>query len=118
MPGKLTTHVLDTGHGKPASGLKIELCKIEREGTATLKTVVTNVEGRTDEPLLEGDDLLVGVYEIVFHVGEYFAHLYGDVTRPRFLDKVPVRFGVSDHNANYHIPLIVSRFGYSTYRGS
>jgi 5-hydroxyisourate hydrolase len=68
--------------------------------------------------LLEGDDLLVGVYELVFHVGEYFAHLYGDTARPRFLDTVPVRFGISDHNMNYHVPLLLSRFGYTTYRGS
>jgi 5-hydroxyisourate hydrolase len=118
MPGRLTTHVLDTAHGKPAAGMKIDLCKIERAGTATLKTVATNAEGRTDEPLLEGDDLLVGVYELVFHVGEYFAHLGGDTVRPRFLDLVPVRFGISDHNSTYHIPLLVSRFSYSTYRGS
>ncbi len=118
MPGKLTTHVLDTAHGRPAAGMKIELCKIEREGTATLASVVTNADGRTDGPLLEGDDLLVGVYELVFHVGEYFAHQGGDTVRPRFLDKVPVRFGIADHNANYHVPLLVSRFAYSTYRGS
>jgi 5-hydroxyisourate hydrolase len=118
MPGRLTTHVLDTAHGKPAAGLKIDLCKIEREGTATLNTVVTNPDGRTDEPLLEGADLLVGVYELVFHVGDYFAHIGGDTTRPRFLDRVPVRFGIADHNGHYHIPLIVSRFGYTTYRGS
>ena len=119
MPtGKLTTHVLDTAHGKPAAGMTIELCKIERLGTATLKTVVTNKDGRTDEPLLEGDDLLVGVYELVFHVGEYFAHQGGDTVRPRFLDKVPIRFGIADHDAHYHVPLLCSRFAYSTYRGS
>lgn len=118
MPGRLTTHVLDTAHGKPAAGLTIDLCKIERAGTATLKTVTTNADGRTDAPLLEGDDLLVGVYELVFHVGDYFAHLAGDAVRPRFLDLVPVRFGIADHDANYHIPLLVSRFSYSTYRGS
>jgi 5-hydroxyisourate hydrolase len=118
MPGRLTTHVLDTAHGTPAAGMKIELCKIERAGTATLKAVVTNADGRTDEPLLEGDDLLVGMYELVFHVGDYFAHQGGDSVRPRFLDKVPVRFGVADHNAHYHVPLLTSRFGYSTYRGS
>ena len=119
MPtGKLTTHVLDTAHGKPAAGMTIELCKIERLGTATLKTVVTNKDGRTDEPLLAGDDLLVGVYELVFHVGEYFAHQGGDTVRPRFLDKVPIRFGIADHDAHYHVPLLTSRFAYSTYRGS
>ena len=119
MPaGLLTTHVLDTAHGRPAAGMTIELCKIERLGTATLKTIVTNMDGRTDEPLLAGDDLLVGVYELVFHVGEYFAHQGGDTVRPRFLDKVPIRFGVADHDAHYHVPLLCSRFAYSTYRGS
>lgn len=118
MPGRLTTHVLDTAHGKPAAGLKIELNKIERAGTAELKSVTTNSDGRTDSPLLEGDDLLVGTYELVFHVGDYFAHLFGDVAHPRFLDRVPVRFGIADRNANYHVPLLVSRFSYSTYRGS
>jgi 5-hydroxyisourate hydrolase len=118
MPGRLTTHVLDTAHGKPAAGMKIDLCKVERAGTATLKTVTTNADGRTDDPLLEADDMLVGVYELVFHVGAYFAHLGGDVVRPRFLDLVPIRFGIANHDAHYHVPLLVSRFAYSTYRGS
>jgi 5-hydroxyisourate hydrolase len=119
MPtGKLTTHVLDTAHGRPAAGMTIELCKIERAGTAALKTVVTNNDGRTDEPLLVGDDLLVGTYELVFHVGAYFAGQGGDTVRPRFLDKVPVRFGIADRDAHYHVPLLCSRFAYSTYRGS
>jgi 5-hydroxyisourate hydrolase len=118
MPGKLTTHVLDTAHGKPAAGMTIDLCKIERAGTAVLKSVTTNSEGRIDQPLLEGDDLLVGTYELVFHVGDYFAHIGGDTARPRFLDLVPVRFGISDRHAHYHVPLLVSRFAYSTYRGS
>ena len=110
MPGKLTTHVLDTTHGKPASGMTIELCKIERAGTATLKTVVTNADGRTDEPLLAL--LEQGEYELRFAVGDYFG---GD---ERFLDGVPVRFGIADHDAHYHVPLLTSRFAYSTYRGS
>jgi 5-hydroxyisourate hydrolase len=118
MPGKLTTHVLDTANGKPAVGMKIDLCKIERAGTAVLKTVTTNNDGRIDEALLEGADLLVGIYELVFHVGDYFAHISGDTTRPRFLDLVPIRIGIADHNAHYHVPLLVSRFSYSTYRGS
>jgi len=118
MSGKLTTHVLDTSHGKPAAGMKIDLGKHEREGMAILKTVVTNQDGRTDAPLLEGEDLLVGSYELIFHVGEYFAHYGGDVERPRFLDLVPVRFGISNHNASYHVPLLCSKYGYSSYRGS
>ena len=115
---KLTTHVLDTSHGKPAVGMKIDLGKHEREGMAILKSVVTNQEGRTDEPLLDGADMLVGNYELIFHVGEYFANLAGDVERPRFLDLVPVRFGISNHTANYHVPLLCSKWSYSTYRGS
>jgi 5-hydroxyisourate hydrolase len=118
MPGKLSTHVLDTAHGKPAAGMKIDLGKVEREGVALLKSVVANADGRTDEPLLEGDDLLVGMYELVFHVGEYFAHHAGDTERPRFLDLVPIRFGVANPNANYHVPLLCSKWSYSTYRGS
>lgn len=118
MPGQLTTHVLDTAHGKPAAGMKIDLCKQEREGLATLKTVVTNADGRTDEPLLDADHMHLGIYELHFHAGEYFAHIHGDSVRPRFLDLVPVRFGIADSNAKYHVPLLVSRFAYSTYRGS
>ena len=116
--GKLTTHVLDTTHGKPAGGMIIELYRVEREGPSLLKTVTTNADGRLDEPLLEGDDLLNGVYELVFHVGEFFAHQSGDPVRPRFLDLVPVRFGVSHPQTNYHVPLLCSRWAYSIYRGS
>lgn len=118
MPGQLTTHVLDTAHGKPAAGMKVDLCKFEREGTAVLKTVVTNADGRVDLPLLDATEIAVGMYELVFHVGDYFAHISGDSAKPRFLDQVPVRFGISDRHAHYHIPLLVSRFAYSTYRGS
>jgi 5-hydroxyisourate hydrolase len=119
MPaGKLTTHVLDTAHGRPAAGMTIELCRVERAGTVTLKTVLTNNDGRTDEPLLAGDELLVGTYELVFHVGDYFAQQGGDTVRPRFLDKVPVRFNIAERAAHYHVPLLCSRFAYSTYRGS
>jgi len=116
--GKLTTHVLDTTHGKPAAGMKIDFYRVEREGPCLLKTVTTNADGRCDEPLLEDADLLVGVYELVFHVGEYFAHHGGDLARPRFLDLVPVRFGIAQNQQNYHVPLLCSRWAYSTYRGS
>ena len=116
--GKLTTHVLDTTHGKAAGSMIIELYRVEREGPALLKTVKTNADGRTDEPLLEGEDFLGGVYELVFHVGEFFAMQSGDPVRPRFLDLVPVRFGVAQSQANYHIPLLCSRWSYSTYRGT
>ena len=101
--GKLTTHVLDTTHGKAAGAMIIELYRVEREGPALLKTVKTNADGRTDEPLLEGEDFLGGVYELVFHVGEFFAMQSGDPVRPRFLDLVPIRFGVAQLHEGVHL---------------
>lgn len=117
MSGLLTTHILDTAHGRPAAGLRIELSRIEGEYRRYLKTVVTNDDGRTGEPLLLRGELERGVYEIVFHVGGYFAGEPG-VPDPPFLDEVPVRFGVADPEAHYHVPLLVSPWSYSTYRGS
>ncbi len=114
MSGFLTTHVLDTAHGKPADGLGVELFRIENDERTLLKTVRTNAEGRTDEPLLSEDELETGLYEIVFYVGEYF----GEGGDPPFLDQVPVRFGVSNPDAHYHVPLLTSPWSYSTYRGS
>jgi 5-hydroxyisourate hydrolase len=117
MAGKLTTHVLDTAHGHPAVGMKIVLSKIESTGVAPIKTVFTNSDGRTDDALLEGNDLLVGTYELMFYVGDYYAK-YGEAESPRFLDVVPIRFGIANHDAKYHVPLLCSRWAYSTYRGS
>lgn len=114
MPGFLSTHVLDTASGRPAAGMELTLTRLTSEGRETLRTVRTNGDGRTDEPLLSGDAFTAGVYEIVFHVGEYF----GGVEEPAFLDLVPIRFGASDPQAHYHVPLLVSPFAYSTYRGS
>ncbi|WP_404402615.1 hydroxyisourate hydrolase [Pelagibacterium halotolerans] len=111
--GRLTTHVLDTANGHPARDMTIEL--LSGTGEA-IKSVVTNSDGRCDGPLLEGAALAVGAYELRFHVGDYFAGLDG--TPAAFLDVVPVRFIVSDPEAHYHVPLLVSPFGYSTYRGS
>ena len=105
--GKLSTHVLDLLHGRPAGGMTIEL----RSGGATLKTIVTNADGRTDAPLLVGDTLTAGEYELTFFVGDYF----GEKT---FLDRVPVRFRVAEASANYHVPLLCTPWAYSTYRGS
>lgn len=105
----LSTHVLDTSRGRPAAGMKIELWSQDR--SMLLKTVTTDRDGRTDEPLLTGDTMAVGTYELVFHVGEYF----GDRS---FLDQVPVRFTISDASAKYHVPLLVTPWAYSTYRGS
>ena len=105
----LSTHVLDTMRGMPAAKMKIELWNGDR--TALLKTVVTNSDGRTDAPLLSGPEMQSGDYELVFYVGDYFGER-------RFLDRVPVRFTISDASAKYHVPLLVSPWAYSTYRGS
>ena len=112
--GKLTTHVLDTSAGKPGAGLRIDLYRLAGEDRTALKTVHTNDDGRCDAPLLTGDDFGPGEYELVFHVGDYFK----GASSPAFLDKVPVRFGVSAAGQHYHVPLLISPFGYSTYRGS
>jgi 5-hydroxyisourate hydrolase len=114
--GKLTTHVLDIEKGRPAANLQIELWKIDRlSGARTLlKTVRTNQDGRTDSPLLTGEELMIGVYELVFAVGDYFDRS-SDLP---FLDLVPIRFGISDPETHYHVPLLASPWAYSTYRGS
>jgi 5-hydroxyisourate hydrolase len=98
MAGKLTTHVLDTALGKPAAG--------------------TNADGRIDAPLLEGAALKAGMYELEFHAGSYLCGLGADLPETLFLDVIPIRFGVSDAKAHYHVPLLISPYGYSTYRGS
>ena len=120
MGGRLTTHVLDTAHGCPASNVTIELWRLDVDGRqrTLLKTVRTNADGRTDAPLLVNDELTVGVYELVFAVGEYFAAQVVATATPAFLDRVPIRFGVADAHAHYHVPLLVSPWAYSTYRGS
>lgn len=119
MAGRLTTHVLDTAQGRPAAGVEIELWRLEPEGDgrALLRSVRTNADGRTDAPLLAGDELTAGVYELVFAVGAYFAGQPVAVAEPPFLDRVPVRFGIADPAAHYHVPLLVSPWAYSTYRG-
>ncbi len=119
MTGRLTTHVLDTARGRPAAGMTVEVWRLgpDGEGRTLLGTARTNVDGRVDEPLLTGGELTVGVYEIVFAVGDYFAA--GEpLPDPPFLDRVPVRFGVADPAAHYHVPLLASPWAYSTYRGS
>ena len=108
MSGRLTTHVLDTAHGRPAAGIPVELARLEGERREVLRSVTTNADGRTDAPLLE--DLQAGTYELVFAVGEHFGE--------GFLDQVPVRFTIADGDAHYHVPLLVSPWSYSTYRGS
>lgn len=117
MPGYLTTHVLDTGRGAPAAGLKIDLFRLEGEQRTHLKTVVTNSDGRTDAQILPEAEFAIGIYELVFHAGAYLDTCGTPAEEPRFLSEIPIRFGMSEA-AHYHVPLLLSPFGYSTYRGS
>ena len=126
MGAGLTTHVLDTARGHPAAHMGIELWRLKADGSRKLlKRVRTNAGGRTDEPMLSAGEIEAGVYELVFAVGEYFhaSKSKGEATpsespEPPFLGDVPVRFGISDATAHYHVPLLVSPWSYSTYRGS
>ena len=109
--GKLTTHVLDTAQGQPGAGIVVELYRLEGEAGTLVAKATTNRDGRTDAPLLEGENLRAGTYQLVFHVGAYF--------KPEgFLDAVPVRFKIADAGAHYHVPLLCSPWSYTTYRGS
>lgn len=117
MAGYLTTHVLDTARGCPAEGLKIELFRIEGETRTHLKTLVTNDDGRTDEQILPESEFALGQYELVFHAGDYLDATGTAPESPRFLDVIPLRFGMSEQS-HYHVPLLLSPFSYSTYRGS
>jgi 5-hydroxyisourate hydrolase len=116
--GKLSTHVLDTAHGKPAAGVHVQLFALQGEQRVLLKSDVTNGDGRCNGPLLEGDSLLPGLYELVFAAGDYFATMGVALAQPRFLDRVTIAFGVADAAQNYHVPLVVTPYSYSTYRGS
>lgn len=120
MTGRLTTHVLNTAQGCPATKITIELWRHNPEDGAyrLLKTVHTNADGRTEEPLLADKEMVVGMYELVFIVGAYFAAQMGTSTPLPFLDRIPVRFGIADASTQYHVPLLVSPWAYSTYRGS
>src|SRR5437762_298022 len=108
MPAKLSTHVLDTAHGRPAEGMKIELWSLADKKRKLLKTVRTNADGRTDEPLLSAEEMRIGEYELVFSVGDYFAEKNVSAPHERFLNRVPVRFGLADASGSYHVPLLVS----------
>lgn len=116
--GRLTTHVLDTAQGCPGEGIKIEIYRLGGGLRRLLKTVETNSDGRCDKPILEGDELVVGEYELVFHAGDYLQRQEVPALSPRFLDVIPLRFGVSDASQHYHVPLLLSPYAYSTYRGS
>ena len=118
MAAKLSTHVLDIAQGCPAQGVQIELWSLADETRKLLKTVRTNADGRTDQPLLAAEEMRAGRYELVFCVGDYFAGKGASGTHVRFLDRVPVQFGIADATASYHVPLLVSPWAYSTYRGS
>jgi 5-hydroxyisourate hydrolase len=116
--GWLSTHILDTARGVPAAGVKIMLYRISGNSHTKIAEVVTNADGRTDAPLLGGKEYRVGRYELVFCAGDYLRQT-GQVTgETLFLDEIPIRFGISDAAAHYHVPLLLSGFGYSTYRGS
>jgi 5-hydroxyisourate hydrolase len=117
MSGYLTTHVLDTARGCPAAGLRIDLYRIDGEARTHLKTVTTNADGRTDRQMLSSAEFQTGTYELIFHAGAYLDETGTPPESPRFLDLVPLRFGMSEA-AHYHVPLLLSPFGYSTYRGS
>lgn len=116
--GRLTTHILDTAHGRPGGGIVIHLYRIEDGQRRMLGQFRSNADGRCDAPLLEGDAFVVGTYELDFGVGDYFAAFGVALSQPRFLDVVTLRFGIADAGAHYHVPLLVSPFCYSTYRGS
>ena len=122
MAGYLTTHVLDTARGRPAAGMRVELFRLfdgAGEERSLLTATHTNAQGRTDAPLIEEGELSRGVYELVFGVGEYFAgQPETGSADPPFLDRVAIRFGVSDPAAHYHVPLLTSPWSYCTYRGS
>lgn len=118
MGAKLSTHVLDTAHGCPANGMKVELWSLDGEDRTLITTAKTNADGRTEIPLLDADEMKAGHYEIIFFVGDYFAARQTPMPKLRFLDQVPVRFGLVDAGASYHVPLLCSPWSYSTYRGS
>ena len=119
MAGKLTTHVLDTSSGLPAAGLRVDLVRMGAHGPAeAVASARTNADGRCDAPLLEGAAMVPGIYQLVFCAGDYFRDLGIALPDPAFLDAVPVRFGIADVDRHYHVPLLLSPYGYSTYRGS
>jgi 5-hydroxyisourate hydrolase len=115
----LTTHVLDTASGRPAEGLRIDLFRLDGEVRHHLRTVTTNADGRVDGgPILVGETFKAGTYELLFHAGDYLRTTGVALPHPAFLDIVPIRFGIADENGHYHVPLLISPYGYSTYRGS
>ena len=115
--GRLTTHVLDTARGLPAAGVEIVLFRMDPE-PLELKRGRTNADGRLDSPILDAEDFSVGVYQLVFQAGQYFRDQNLNIPEPLFVDEVVLRFGINDASQHYHVPLLVSPWAYSTYRGS
>lgn len=118
MAGYLTTHVLDTARGQPAQGLRIALYRVSGSSHRKIADTVTNADGRTDAPILPAGKFAPGTYELVFRAGDYLRATGQAGAEPLFLDEVPIRFGMADPEAHYHVPLLLSPYGYSTYRGS
>jgi len=116
--GRLSTHVLDTANGKPAKSVAIELFAIEGDKRRSILKTTTNADGRTDAPLMIGEAFRVGTFELVFDVGDYFRSVGTTTADPPFLDLVPIRFTIAEPDGHYHVPLLVSPWSYSTYRGS
>jgi 5-hydroxyisourate hydrolase len=117
--GRLTTHVLDTAHGRPGRGIRVALFRLaEDAGREPVSEAVTNADGRCDAPLLEGAAMAAGTYELEFDAGAYFADLGVAQSEPRFLDRVVIRFGIAAPDEHYHVPLLLAPYAYSTYRGS
>jgi len=116
--GHITTHVLDTAQGCPASGIKVELFRLTGDTRKILASIVTNDDGRCEAPLVQGAEMSAGYYELVFHAGDYLRLTCADTPEVLFLDQIPIRFGISNADQHYHVPLLLSPFGYSTYRGS
>jgi 5-hydroxyisourate hydrolase len=116
--GKLSTHVLDTAQGKPGAGVRVELYAVDGGQRTLLRQDATNNDGRCNTPLLEGEQLKAGQYELVFAAGDYFAAQGVALPSPRFIDRVTIAFGIADPSQNYHVPLVVTPWSYSTYRGS
>ena len=114
---KLTTHVLDIFSGKPGKGIKVELFFLNSENKEKLTSIILNNDGRSDKPLIENEKFKNGKYELVFYIGDYFKTIT-KLDQLQFLDDVVVRFGISNNKENYHVPLLVSPWSYSTYRGS
>ena len=114
---KLTTHVLDIYSGKPGKGIKVDLYYLQNDKKEKINSIILNNDGRADKPLVEGSNFKEGKYEMIFFVGDYFKKITNTSSTP-FLDDVVIKFGISNTNEHYHVPLLVSPWSYSTYRGS